>query len=357
MKKNLVQKTAVAAFASVLLLSGCSSNPSPIPPPEPTQVTTSPTKAPSDPTKAPTKATISPTKAPTAAPKPSSGTALAVLETLKVSDVHETGYKRNLFGASWIDMNNNGCDTREDTLAHDMTDVQKSGNCEVKSGFLNDPYTLVPFQFVSDGKGGNIDIDHVVALSAGWKTGMANAPEKIRYSFANDPLNLLAVDAGLNRYKGDKDASEWTPSQGKSKIVKLDSAKDCPYVARQIAVKSKYKLWVTTSEKSAMLNVLNTCKGEKVPTGGLKVVVKDSMSPSPDAKKPVAKPVKPKADAPKPTQPKADAPKPKASANAKNDPDMGTCGAATAAGYGPYHKGDVEYSYYQDRDGDGTVCE
>ena len=41
-----------------------------------------------------------------------------------------------------------------------------------------------------------------------------------------------------------------------------------------------------------------------------------------------------------------------------NDPRYRTCGDANAAGYGPYRKGvDPEYAWYQDRDGDGLVCE
>nr|WP_062335054.1 excalibur calcium-binding domain-containing protein [Herbidospora sakaeratensis] len=41
-----------------------------------------------------------------------------------------------------------------------------------------------------------------------------------------------------------------------------------------------------------------------------------------------------------------------------DDPRFDTCAKANAAGYGPYHKGtDPEYAWYQDRDGDGIVCE
>ncbi len=39
------------------------------------------------------------------------------------------------------------------------------------------------------------------------------------------------------------------------------------------------------------------------------------------------------------------------------NPDMGTCKAAKAAGYGPYTSGQPEYAYYRDADGDGIVCE
>ncbi|MFI7422709.1 thermonuclease family protein [Nonomuraea sp. NPDC049684] len=41
-----------------------------------------------------------------------------------------------------------------------------------------------------------------------------------------------------------------------------------------------------------------------------------------------------------------------------NDPRFRTCAEANAAGYGPYRRGiDPEYAWYQDRDGDGVVCE
>ncbi|GIH26088.1 hypothetical protein Aph01nite_43980 [Acrocarpospora phusangensis] len=41
-----------------------------------------------------------------------------------------------------------------------------------------------------------------------------------------------------------------------------------------------------------------------------------------------------------------------------NDPRFGTCREANDAGYGPYRRGvDPEYDWYQDRDGDGVVCE
>ncbi len=40
------------------------------------------------------------------------------------------------------------------------------------------------------------------------------------------------------------------------------------------------------------------------------------------------------------------------------DPQYGTCKEAIAAGYGDYVRGtDPEYDWYQDRDGDGIVCE
>jgi hypothetical protein len=41
----------------------------------------------------------------------------------------------------------------------------------------------------------------------------------------------------------------------------------CAYISRQVAVKLKYRLWVTTAEKTAMTKVLRTCPTFKLPTG------------------------------------------------------------------------------------------
>ncbi|WP_198171046.1 excalibur calcium-binding domain-containing protein [Actinoplanes awajinensis] len=44
--------------------------------------------------------------------------------------------------------------------------------------------------------------------------------------------------------------------------------------------------------------------------------------------------------------------------DAGTDPRFSSCAKANAAGYGPYQEGsDPEYDWYQDRDGDGEVCE
>ncbi|HWB37614.1 MAG TPA: HNH endonuclease family protein, partial [Rugosimonospora sp.] len=76
------------------------------------------------------------------------------------------------------------------------------------------------------------------------------------HRFGNDPLNLLAVDGAVNQSKGAGDASEWLPP---------NSAFQCRYVARQVAVKAAYGLWVTPQERAAMATVLVTCPGEPLP--------------------------------------------------------------------------------------------
>jgi hypothetical protein len=183
--------------------------------------------------------------------------ALAVLNSLEVKGrAAKTGYTRSQF-PHWSDPDRNGCDARNDTLKRDLTQISfKSGtrDCKVLTGQLLDPFSGKVITFSSTKS--NIDIDHVVALSNAWQTGAAYFDKTKRQQIANDPLNLLAVDFSLNRQKGDGDAATWLPP--------LKSYR-CDYVARQIAVKAKYGLWVTQPEKGAIIKLLEKCEGQKLP--------------------------------------------------------------------------------------------
>lgn len=183
--------------------------------------------------------------------------ALTVLNSLAVKGrAAKTGYTRAQF-THWSDLDRNGCDARNDTLKRDLTEViYKSGtrDCKVISGLLLDPFSGKVITFTSTKS--TIDIDHVVALSNAWQTGAAYFDKTKRQQIANDPLNLLAVDSTLNRQKGDGDAATWLPP--------LKSYR-CDYVSRQVAVKVKYGLWVTQSEKDAIVKILEKCVGQKLP--------------------------------------------------------------------------------------------
>ena len=184
--------------------------------------------------------------------------ALTALNNLEVKGrAAKTGYARSQF-PHWSDPDRNGCDARNDTLKRDLTNITyKAGTreCKVIAGQLIDPFSgnLITFS----ASGNSIDIDHVVALSNAWQTGAAYFDKSKRTLLANDPLNLLAVDAKLNRKKGDGDAATWLPP---------NKAFRCEYVARQVAVKAKYGLWVTKAEKAMMEKILSTCVGQKLPT-------------------------------------------------------------------------------------------
>ena len=183
--------------------------------------------------------------------------ALVALNNLEVKGrAPKTGYARSQF-PHWSDPDRNGCDARNDTLKRDLTNVTyKAGtrDCKVIAGQLLDPFSGKVITFSATKV--VIDIDHVVALSNAWQTGAAYFDKNKRSQIANDPLNLLAVDSKLNRQKGDGDAATWLPP---SKAFR------CEYVARQVAVKAKYGLWVTQPEKVAIDKILTTCVGQKLP--------------------------------------------------------------------------------------------
>jgi hypothetical protein len=201
--------------------------------------------------------TAQPAPTPTLQP----GTAVTTLATLTIKGrAPKSGYDRDLFGPAWADVDRNGCDTRNDILRRDLTRTTlKPGtrDCVVLKGTLHDPYTGTTIAFVRGrGTSNAVQIDHVVALSDAWQKGAQRWSTATRTAFANDPLNLLAVDGPTNQRKGDGDAATWLPPRKSFR---------CAYVARQIAVKHRYALAVTLAERDAMVRVLTSCPRQALP--------------------------------------------------------------------------------------------
>lgn len=162
-----------------------------------------------------------------------------------------TGYSRAQFGPAWADVDHNGCDTRDDILARDLSLVQRHGACEVVTGRLLDPYTgrIIAFRR-GIRTSGAVQIDHVVALGNAWQTGAASWSAAKRERFANDPRNLLAVDGPSNEAKGDRSAAVWLPANPEGR---------CIYVLTQIRVKRAYGLWTTPAEYAALAHWQRSC--------------------------------------------------------------------------------------------------
>jgi hypothetical protein len=249
--------------------------------------------------------------------------ALRALAALPVKGrAPKTGYGRERFGDGWATVA--GCDTRDRILRRDLTHkVYESGDdCAVQSGQLIDPYTASAITFVRGGAS-EVDIDHVVALSDAWQKGAQRWPAGKRVAFANDPLNLLSVDAHANRSKGDGDAATWLPPNRRFR---------CRYVARQIAVKRKFTLWLTGAEHDAMARVLGTCPTQKLPrAGGLRVPVVRT----------------------------APAPAPSPDGGSGHGRVFANCDAVREAGLAPLLRGSADYAANPklDRDKDGVACE
>ncbi len=186
-----------------------------------------------------------------------SGDAAEALENLPIKGrAAKTGYARTQFGDGWQSVA--GCDTRNIILNRDLLDVRVDDTCRVLSGTLNDPYTGNIIIFTrGESSSQAVQIDHVVALSNAWQTGAQGLTPVQRVTLANDPLELLAVDGASNQQKSDGDAATWLPPNKSFR---------CQYVARQIAVKLKYQLWVTSAEKDAMTRVLRDCPGQALPS-------------------------------------------------------------------------------------------
>jgi hypothetical protein len=298
----------VLAAAALAALTGCA------------ELSTTPASAGTHGTTALAPSAGSPSSTPTAAPMPApAGTALAALGTLPVKGrAPKTGYERDLFGPGWGDPDRNGCDTRNDVLARDLTGVTfKPGthHCKVVAGTLADPYSGRTIRFVrGQGTSEAVQIDHVVAVSDAWQKGAQAWDAGRRAAFYNDPLNLLAVDGALNGQKGDGDAATWLPPAKGFR---------CTYVARQIAVKRGYDLWVTAAERDAMARVLSACPDQPLPDGGAAPPAPTSAAPAPQ---PAGVP-------------------------------FANCAAARAAGAAPVRRGDPGYGPALDGDGDGIECE
>lgn len=158
-----------------------------------------------------------------------------------------TGYSRKSF-RHWIEQGD-ACNTRELVLQRQGTDVERDAECRVTSGHWVSPY---------DGKrlddDADLDIDHLVPLAEAWRSGARAWTADQRERFANDldSPQLVAVTAGENRAKGDKDPADWRPS-----------SRDywCAYAVGWVVVKALYQLRIDQQEHDALAEMLATCPG------------------------------------------------------------------------------------------------
>ena len=170
--------------------------------------------------------------------------ALRVLNSLPVSPEQASGYDRDLF-RHWSDLDGNGCDTREDVLAAERT-AGRVRDCTVVGGSW---FSRYDGETTSVSRG--FDIDHMVPLKEAWDSGAWRWDPRTREAFANDvgyAGSLIAVTAGSNRSKSDRDPTEWLPDRDV-----------CWYAKTWVAVKYRWRLAVDSAEKSALTRILSGC--------------------------------------------------------------------------------------------------
>jgi hypothetical protein len=178
------------------------------------------------------------------------GSALALLQTIRVENEYQVGYDRALFD-HWRDIDGDGCDSRDQVLKRDSISLPQVDpvNCNVIAGDWVSPYDGSKWSNPSD-----IDIDHVVALKEAWDSGAWAWSAAQRKAFANDTSDsrtLLAVTDSVNQSKSDKDPSNWLPP--------LQSY-TCTYLGNWIAVKVRWSLSMDSSEYGRIKNLLqSTC--------------------------------------------------------------------------------------------------
>ena len=192
------------------------------------------------------------------------------------------------FGEAWTDVDGDGCDTRNEILARDLTDTDFSrddgvqpredgrgrgaGVCPdatVWAGILHDPYTGRRITFTrGQDTSAAVQIDHVVPLNYLYAHGAWQWDERTRLLVANDPLNLIAVDGEANQAKGacgpascpvgSTETGSWRPS-GPGGWWPANTSYRCTYARRFVSVAAAYRLGLPQADKEALNTTLNSC--------------------------------------------------------------------------------------------------
>lgn len=185
--------------------------------------------------------------------------ALNVLSGIPVRKERPAGYSRELF-RHWIDADGDQCNTREEVLIAESAgrpQVDPFG-CKVIAGDWYSPYDGVAHEDPTE-----MDIDHVVALKEAWDSGAWAWSDSRRRAYANDlsdPRPLIAVSAGVNRSKGDKDPSNWLPP---------NRTYLCTYLSDWVAVKARWGLSMDQSEHGRIRKLLSgACAGTSLAAWG-----------------------------------------------------------------------------------------
>lgn len=206
---------------------------------------------PDSPAVAPSLPAAAPSSGPTASSTPPAGVLEQLAEIPELVDEQVPEYRRAQFGDGWLDVDGNGCDTRNDILVRDLVGVVVDERCRVLSGTLSDPYTGTVIGFVRGPQSSQeVQIDHILPLAVAWRGGAWKWASDEREAFANDPLELAAVSGSANAQKGAKSISQWTPPA---------ATFQCSYAAAYVDVAHRYQIALSSADKAAAATILASC--------------------------------------------------------------------------------------------------
>ncbi|MEV7801348.1 HNH endonuclease family protein [Microbispora sp. NPDC088329] len=174
-------------------------------------------------------------------------TARRMLAHLKVAKpLSIRGYSHRRFQPRWAH-HKGECDAREVVLARDGRRVRRNAACQAVKGVWHSPYDGKVLKSVKQ-----TDVDHIVPLAYAWRSGAKRWSQAKRRAFANDLTRpeLVVVSHSVNMAKGGRGPQSWRPPR---------RGYWCRYATSWITVKHHYRLFVTRSEKVALLNMLRTC--------------------------------------------------------------------------------------------------
>lgn len=163
---------------------------------------------------------------------------------------HRGSYDRGKFGG-WTD-HGGGCDTRAVVLKQEsLVRTTQNRYCTVKTGKWFSYYDGMTYTRAS-----KLQIDHAVPVENAWISGAWKWSKDTRVRFYNDLgdfRSLVAVDSHDNESKGDQAPTDWMPAKGQ-----------CRYLKAWTAVKTRWHLTVTRSEKRALRRLGGDCSNSVI---------------------------------------------------------------------------------------------
>jgi Protein of unknown function (DUF1524) len=164
---------------------------------------------------------------------------------------HAGSYNRVKDFGGWIEQGG-GCDTRAVVLkAESLTKTTQNRYCTVKRGKWFSYYNHTTYT-----KASQLQIDHTVPVENAWVSGAWKWTKAARVRYYNDLgdfRTLVAVDTHDNEAKGDRDPTDWLPPNS-----------TCRYLKYWTAVKTRWHLTVTRSEKHELHRLGTDCPNQLI---------------------------------------------------------------------------------------------